>query len=461
MKILLSDFGSTWTKLTAVDLDECRVLGTAAAFTTVETGIENGFNEALTLLREKIGDVEFDDQKACSSAAGGLRMMVSGLVPELTAKAARTAALGAGAKVIKVFSHEMTDDDLDLILEVKPDIFLLTGGTDGGNTACILENGEALKDLFDEHGQLFPLLIAGNRSAQRKLKKMFADYDVVFCPNVMPRLSEINVESAQNEIRKIFLERIVQAKGLSHLSTLMSDIILPTPGAILTAMELLSTGTDKEDGIGDLIAVDLGGATTDVYSICEGGPQGMATVMKGLPEPFAKRTVEGDLGMRYSIMGIVDAVGFDAIAETAGLTPERTEELINRFHDHKEQVPDNEETARLDLALASHAVATAVSRHAGTLKEVYTPMGQTFMQVGKDLRPVRHIVMTGGALIHADDPKKIVPFAQYDVQDPERLKPEKLSYSLDKKYILSAMGVLAKEHPDEALKIMKQELTHE
>ena len=131
--ILMIDFGSTNTKVTAVDLDEQKVLGTAASYTTVQTDVNDGLNNALKLLSEKIGDLEYEHRYACSSAAGGLKMISCGLVPELTAEAARQASLGAGAKVMKVYSYQMTEDDAEEIQQLKPDIFLLTGGTDGGN----------------------------------------------------------------------------------------------------------------------------------------------------------------------------------------------------------------------------------------------------------------------------------------------------------------------------------------
>ena len=132
--VLLIDFGSTYTKVTAVDVEAEQVLGTAQSFTTIETDINDGLNNALSILREKTGPVEFSETYACSSAAGGLRMVTSGLVPELTGEAAKLASLGAGAKVVGIYAFQLTEDDLEDIAKAKPDIFLLVGGTDGGNT---------------------------------------------------------------------------------------------------------------------------------------------------------------------------------------------------------------------------------------------------------------------------------------------------------------------------------------
>ena len=136
--VLLIDFGSTYTKLTAVDVEGEVILGTAQAYTTVETDINDGLHEGLRRLEEKTGKLDFDKCYACSSAAGGLRMVTSGLVPELTGEAAKMASLGAGAKVVGIYAFQLTEDDLDEIRAARPDIFLLVGGTDGGNTENIL-----------------------------------------------------------------------------------------------------------------------------------------------------------------------------------------------------------------------------------------------------------------------------------------------------------------------------------
>ena len=158
--VLLIDFGSTYTKITAVDVEEEKILGTAQSFTTIETDINDGLNNALAILKEQIGEIEFSERYACSSAAGGLRMVAIGLVPELTAKAARQASLGAGAKVIKTYSYELTEGDLQEIDQINPDICLLTGGTDGGNKENIVFNAQMLAKAKHD----FPIIIAGNRN---------------------------------------------------------------------------------------------------------------------------------------------------------------------------------------------------------------------------------------------------------------------------------------------------------
>ena len=455
--VLLIDFGSTYTKLTAVDLDEEVLLGTAASYTTVHTDINEGLEAAMKLLEQKTGKLSYDACYACSSAAGGLRMVTSGLVPELTGEAARLASLGAGAKVVGVYAFQLTEDDLEDIMAQKPDIFLLVGGTDGGNTDCILHNARMLADAKPA----FPIVIAGNRTAARQCQRILEGCETYICPNVMPKFGVLNIEPTQKQIRELFLNRIIQAKGLSKATALLSDIMMPTPSAVLQAMELLSQGCEEEPGIGDLIAVDVGGATTDVYSVADGMPEHMNTVYKGLPEPFAKRTVEGDIGMRYSIQGIVDAAGLDTVSRLSGLPKNRVTELVEYLKTHTDMVPNGDkELEQLDYALASCAIAEAVTRHAGTIEETYTIMGLTYVQSGKNLTNVKQIVVTGGSLIHTQKTEQIASHALYSPAQPASLRPKTADIWVDRSYILAAMGLLSSHYPAAALRIMKKELEY-
>ncbi len=455
--VLLIDFGSTYTKLTAVDVETETLLGTAAAYTTVQTDINDGLREGLKRLEEKTGKLDFAECYACSSAAGGLRMVTSGLVPELTGEAAKLASLGAGAKVVGIYAFQLTEDDLEDIKAAKPDIFLLVGGTDGGNTECILHNARMLATLPAD----FPIVVAGNRTAARECQRILEGHEVYVCPNVMPKFGVLNIEPTQKQIREIFLNRIIQAKGLSTASELLSDIMMPTPSAVLQAMNLLAQGCEGETGIGDLIAVDVGGATTDVYSIADGMPEHMTTVYKGLPEPFAKRTVEGDIGMRYSIQGIVDAAGLSRVSQVSGLSEDTVTRLVEDLRNNTDKVPNGDpELEVLDYALASLAIEEAVSRHAGTIEETYTMMGLTYVQTGKNLTKVGQIVVTGGSLIHTKRTEEIASYALYSPANPASLRPKKADVWVDRTYILAAMGLLSSHYPQTALRIMKKELEY-
>ena len=136
----------------------------------------------------------------------------------------------------------------------------------------------------------------------------------VITENVMPQFNQLNIEPAREEIKKLFIERIVQAKGLSGAQALAANEIIPTPLAVMNGCELLSKGTGDTEGIGDLMAIDIGGATTDVYSMSHGHPTLTNVQVKGLPEPYAKRSVEGDLGMRYSLRSLVETADLDKLA---------------------------------------------------------------------------------------------------------------------------------------------------
>ncbi len=455
--VLLIDFGSTYTKVTAVDTEAEVLLGTAAAYTTVQTDINEGLSHALEKLEAQTGKLDFAARYACSSAAGGLRMIASGLVPELTSEAAKQASLGAGAKIVKVYSFELTEDDIEEIDRLRPDIFLLVGGTDGGNSDCIRHNAQMLAACKAD----FPVIIAGNRTAARACQRSLEGRQTFICENVMPKFGVLNIQPAQECIRALFLNRIIQAKGLSHASKLISGILMPTPSAMMRAMQLLAEGCEGEEGIGELMALDVGGATTDVYSIADGMPKEGGTVYKGLPEPYVKRTVEGDIGMRYSIGGIVEAASLKKVASLAGLTPERAQALIDDLAEHTEKVPDSEETERLDFALACCACETAARRHAGYMEETYNMTGKVFVQTGKDLRTVRQMVVTGGSLIHTKRTGEIASHAFYDPADPMSLRPIKARVLVDRRYILAAMGLLSEYEPQTALRIMKKELKPE
>lgn len=454
--VLLIDFGSTYTKVTAADVESESLLGTASSYTTVQTDINEGLRSAVALLEQKTGPLEFAERYACSSAAGGLKMVTSGLVTELTAEAARQACLGAGAKVVKCYSYQLTEEDIEEIDSLRPDIFLLTGGTDGGNSECILHNAGMLARC----GAQFPIIVAGNRSCAAECRRLLDGKTVTVCENVMPRFNELNIEPVQKQIREIFLGRIIQAKGMSQASELISGILMPTPSAMFAAMKLLADGTEEEPGTGELMAVDLGGATTDVYSVAAGTPQHVNTVIKGLSEPYAKRTVEGDIGMRYSLDGIIEAAGLEPISQLSGLEKEDVGRLAGLLSEHTDRLPDTPELAALDYALASAAVEIAAARHAGTIEQVFTPCGEAFLQKGKDLRTVETLVVTGGALIHDPRAAEIARHALASPKEPASLRPLKAQILIDRKYILAAMGLLGEHYPTTALRMMKKELVN-
>lgn len=454
--ILLIDIGSTYTKVTAVDLDNEIILGTAKAFTTVLTDINEGIEAAVCNLHSMLGKMDYTFKYACSSAAGGLKMVAVGLVPDLTVEAAKRAALSAGAKVMKTYAYELSSIETDEINGLRPDIILLSGGTDGGNKNAILHNARMISEIE------CPLCVvaAGNKSVAPEILAILKSKgkETVVCENVMPQFNILNIEPAREVIREIFLKRIITARGLTKVQALIQGILMPTPSAVLKAVELLSTGYGKEKGVGDLVAVDVGGATTDVYSIADGKPSRSGVIEKGLPEPFAKRTVEGDLGVRYSARALLEAVGLDSTAEAAGLTEAQILHLVDKIEKEPYKLPkDEEKIGILDYGLACMAVKHAVERHTGRIEVSYTPFGASYLQTGKDLTRVKMIIGTGGPVINSINPEGVLKKALFEEKRPFVLKPENAELLVDRKYILAAMGLLSEKFPETAVRIMKKE----
>lgn len=471
MRILAVDFGSTYTKLTAIETAAHdplaqtdfshvggQLVGTAAAFTTIATDVREGFTAALHQLEQKIGPFPYDELICCSSAGGGLTMVALGLVPELTAKAAKMAAESAGAKVMRTFAYEISPAELDEIAAINPDIVLLCGGTDGGNKEVILHNARQLCTLKEN----FALIVAGNKSAARELEDILSASGKRYCltKNVMPVFGKLDIEPARACIRQIFIDRIVEAKGLSHIQALTPHPIIPTPLAVLKGCELLSAGTAGTPGIGEFMALDVGGATTDIYSLSKGAPSLDNVLLKGLPEPFAKRTVEGDLGMRYSAAFLLENAGSEQVAGTAGVSAQDAEDWVSLCTAKPETCAVQDSPGRLvDEALAGAALAAAMQRHCGVLEKNYTPMGELYTLTGKDLSDIPLVIGIGGILQHSANARAIFENALSEArkQAPERMLPKKPVFCVDKRYMFSAMGLLGTVNAELALSLLKSE----
>lgn len=439
----LMDVGSTYTKGCWVDTDHVGILAWASAPTTAHTDINHGIQEVMDKLSIIRPDFTYESMRLCSSAKGGLRMVAIGLVEDLTLKAARMACANAGAKLVGAYSHKLNLQERSQIETLKPDIILLSGGTDGGNEDVVLHNARQLAKLNTP----CPILYAGNKSCQDEIREilMEAKKDVRISANVMPTYGVLNVESARDEIRACFLEQIIEAKGLSKLSSIVQDIIMPTPASVLDALSLLAYGTKDEPGLGELMAVDVGGATTDVYSLTSSQAPPLGVQIKGLIEPLIKRSVEGDLGLRISAKHVLD---LDAqLSEDLGLC---------RYVDEITQEIHGSSNLAYDESLAASCVRIASRRHAGRLEQMYTPTGLETIQYGKDLRNVKTLIGIGGPIVYANEPSRILN--QVIQTEIEILLPQTLEFILDKHYILSSLGLLAKTHPAWTLKTMKQHL---
>lgn len=441
---LLIDFGSTYTKLRAVDLVNGTLAATGQGPSTVTTDITIGMQAALDDLALHMGGLpEFRHRLASSSAAGGLRMVTVGLVKELTAEAARQAALGAGAKLVGSFSYRLTGGDVGAILDLAPDVLLLSGGTDGGNSEVILHNAALLADS----ALACPVIAAGNRNAADDIRAMFGKTGkpLSVAGNVMPAFQTLDIDPARAAIRQVFIERIVHAKGIDRAAGMFDAVLMPTPAAVMAGARLLSDGPGDKPGLGPLVVVDIGGATTDVHSIAAGEPANREVVVQyGLPEPYEKRTVEGDLGMRHNARSIVEA------ADTNSLAGAAVEAWLSRIEADTGLLPESAEERAIDRAMAGAAVDIAMRRHAGTIRIAYTPTGPVSVQEGKDLTGVAALIGTGGALVSAERPAEILAAALGNEADKTSLRPVAPELYLDRDYLLYAAGLLAEIDPGAA-----------
>jgi len=447
---LLIDFGSTFTKVVAVDLKKIEVVATARVPSTVETDITLGLEHALKIISEKtgIGSLEKSEALACSSAAGGLRMVCIGFVPELTSKAANHAALGAGAKVIGAYSFKLTQSEIKEIEAAAPDIVLLSGGTDGGDEEVIIHNA----GMLARANGINNIIVAGNKSAYDAIKAFFKDGigHVIYTKNVMPEIGVLDTAPCNKEIREIFIKNIIKAKGISRAQSIVGEVIMPTPSAVLEAAKLLAAGFEDETGFGELMVVDPGGATTDVHSIAEGNPASSnVTMVNTLPEPYVKRTVEGNLGLKLNIDSLSD------FARGKKLPPD-FDAICRGFHEG--QLPQSPAEIACHTLLSRLAVEVAVNQHAGRIEKIYGPTGEMLLQHGKDLTQVKTVIGTGGPIIYAADPRRILEGALYQPENPLVLKPKKPRLFLDEQYILYAVGLLAQAEPGKALLLAKKYL---
>ena len=435
------DFGSTFTKAVAFDLDSLSLIGRASVPSTVETDVTQGLSAALEELGRSVpvGEREMRGAVACSSAAGGLRLAVIGLVPDYTTKAGRLAALGAGAKVVGEFSFELSRAEARRLDELAPDIVLLTGGTDGGNKKIIIHNAKILAASTAPN-----MIVAGNKSARDEIEDIFTETDkhVRYAANVMPELGLLELDDVNECVREVFLAHIMEAKGILRAGEIIGQVAMPTPAAVLEAVRLLADGTRETPGLGELLLVDVGGATTDVYSAAAGISNRGAKLV-GLREPYMKRTVEGDLGLYHNL----DTLAHLA-EETKGIDALR----------QRRSIPDGDELALLQQRLTKEAVRTAVSRHVGRLEPVMTGDGEVWTQRGKDLRDVKLVIGAGGPVAFARDPRAVLQGAVGDGKDGV-LMPKSPKFALDAEYILFAVGLLARDEPDKALAIAKKYMT--
>lgn len=445
MLLLSIDIGSTWTKGASFRFgcDGALELVDKAVYPTTVHDLSDGFFQVVNRLNP---DAVPSRLFYSSSAKGGLSVAALGLVPDLTTAMANIAAQSAGARLSRVYSYSLTGEDLDALQADPPDILLFAGGTDGGNVDYVRSNAAALAEINLDCSIVF----AGNREGRGIVQDFLNDHDLTVVDNLLPVLDQPNPEPARQAIRDVFLRKIVHGKGLSRIVTATGAEPVPTPYAIY---EYCARIKEFVPGWKDFMLVDLGGATTDVYS--QHQPQTVAgKVHRGLPEPRLKRTVEGDLGMRVSaaaaaVTGREDinrAMGSDEAAQ------QDFAEYIANVSKRTDSLPREHGDERFDAVLAVACITNACTRHAGRGQQVATADGLVEVQTGRDLTGVRKVIGSGGYLAHHPDfdPVTCLSDVVADSQGRRVLTPVAAEYYCDDNYLFPLLANLAREYPQAA-----------
>ncbi|MCW2832219.1 MAG: glutamate mutase [Nocardioides sp.] len=444
--VICVDFGSTFTKAALVDLDEGAIVASVSHPTTIETDVLDGYDACLAALTAHDPRAADAEVLACSSAGGGLRIAVVGNEELVTAEAGRRVALSSGGKVVAVRALSQGDDLDDL---AEPDVVLLTGGTDGGNGAVLVDAAVRLV----ASGWRGPVVVAGNTDVRDEAAAVFAGLPCVLADNVVPRIGVLAPESARAAIREMFLAHVIGGKHLSRRTDFTAMVKGATPDVVLRGVELLARGLGfTEDGrarpgAGDVVVVDVGGATTDVHSVVEIDPEHSGLAREVVATTPVTRTVEGDLGMRWSAVSTVAAAGLDHLVEAA-----------ERRHAEPGFLPDSDEERLVDEAIAKAAVETALKRHAGRSKVVLSPEGRVVERTGKDLREVDLLVGSGGALRNGAEGvvgRVLLP-ATGEHDGGWQLPRAPRTVLVDHHQVLAAAGLLAARHPDAAHRLLER-----
>ena len=451
--VLVAEIGSTTTVVNAFDhleSDNPVFLGQGQAPTSVKEGDVNiGLQAAIEDMKKNLHieneKLEYTNMLATSSAAGGLRMTVHGLVYDMTVKAAKEAALGAGANIHLITAGKLSKVDMIKLDRIKPNIILIAGGVDYGERETALYNSEliAASDLN------IPVIYAGNIAVADDVKLIFEAYskekNLHIVPNVYPKIDILNIEPTREIIQDIFEKHITEAKGMEKIREMVNGPIIPTPGAVMKASKIL------KDEIGDLVTIDVGGATTDIHSVTEGTEKVNKILVE--PEPVAKRTVEGDLGVFINKRNIVDIIKIEKLEKKLNMTPED----IEKFTNSDIAIPETEEHKRFIERLTKEAVIVSINRHAGGYRTYFGSKSDT-LAFGKDLTAVKWIVGTGGALTRLTAREEILnSISQFNRAD-KLLPTAEAKILIDNDYIMASLGVLSSLNKGAAIKLLLKSL---
>ena len=447
------DFGSTFTKAALVDLGTGELVASASHRTTIDTDVLDGWDACLQQLSAVEPRATTADVLACSSAGGGLRIAVIGNEELVTAEAGRRVALSSGGRVVHVASGGLTKASLAEVRASEPDVLLLVGGTDGGNAEVLLGCARVLA----QGGWPGPVVVAGNVEAQDEVADLLgaAGTPYVLADNVVPQIGVLAPESARAAIREMFLRHVIGGKHLSQRADFTAMVRGATPDVVLTAVELLAHGLDAErPGAGDVVVVDVGGATTDVHSVVEIDPEDAGLARQVVATVPVTRTVEGDLGMRWSAISTVD----EGLA--SDVLPNQQAELLRKAAQVRRAdpsfLPENPEESAEDELIASTAIAVALRRHAGRQQVSFGPDGRVLERTGKDLREIDLLVGSGGVLRNNPDvvTDRVLSRVTGEVPGGWQL-PRAPRLVVDRDYVLAPAGLLAEKHPEAALCLLQ------
>lgn len=450
IEFLVAEIGSTTTVVnafTGLDTENPEFFGQGQAATSVLDGdVRIGLRAAIDdLCKNKgIDSLEYDEMLATSSAAGGLKMTVHGLVYDMTARAAKEAALGAGGIIHYITAGKLRRTDIQKIKDLEPNLILIAGGVNYGERDTAIHNAEMIRAM----GLKTPVIYAGNVENQDEMRLIFDEESgqkLYVVENVYPRIDDLNVEPARKIIQDAFEDHITEAPGMGHVRDMVNGPIIPTPGAVMECTKLLY------ECLGNVVTLDVGGATTDVHSVAEESEQ-VARILIN-PEPKAKRTVEGDLGVYVNMKNIVQIIGEEKLRED--LPDIDIDEIMADY----KSIPETDDEKRFVERLTKQAVLDSVERHAGKIRYIFGPSGRSTVAEGKDLTQVKYIVGTGGALTRLPNRVSLLKeIAKHNETGLFLFPSEKAKVLVDNDYIMASLGVLSKRHKEGTIRLLEKSL---
>ena len=472
-RIVATDCGSTTTKAILIErLDgSYRLRGRGEAPTTVEAPFDDvtvGVLNAVGELEELTGrrflahdrlhtpttqDLGADLYLSTSSAGGGLQMLVTGVVKTMTAESAQRAALGAGAIVIDVIAVDDGRADhqrVARIRSIRPDMILMSGGTEGGAVQQVLDTAELLvaADPRPRLGRAFrlPVIYAGNRDALQGVSEVLDDrLELLTVDNLRPELERENLGPSREAIHRLFLEHVMaQAPGYDKLLTWTSAPVMSTPRAVGEMVQLAA-----REELTEVLAVDIGGATTDVFSVF--GNQ-------------FNRTVSANLGLSYSVCNVLAQAGAEGIRRWLPRSiPER--DLRNRLRNkmiRPTTIPQTVDDLLIEQAVAREALRLAFLHHltlASGLKGVQQvrTMADLFTQAASgrtlvDMMSLGLLLGSGGILSHAPR-REQAAMMLIDAFEPQGIT----RLAVDSIFMMPQLGVLSSVLPDAAMEVFRRD----